>query len=82
VDEAVAGRPVRVAGEVLWYSEAKGWGIVRDELGHEIPVDYAAIAGEGFRSLRAGLKVELELSRGPRGPVVVRAFVLGTAAPP
>jgi cold shock protein len=80
-DETMAGGPLRVAGEVLWYSEAKGWGVVRDELGRELHVDYAAIAGEGLRSLRAGVAVELELGQGPRGPVVERVVALAARTP-
>jgi CspA family cold shock protein len=80
-DETTAGRPARVAGEMLWYSEAKGWGVVRDELGREMSVDYEAIIGEGFRSLRSGLAVELELAQGPRGPEVERVVALARIAP-
>jgi len=66
----------QVQGEVLWYSEAKGWGIVRDERGREVPVDYTAISGEGFRSLRTGQRVDLELSLGSCGPVAERVAVV------
>ena len=68
VDTAGAPRE-RLQGEVLWYSEQKGWGVVCDDRGRRVTVDYAAIAGEGFRSLRPGQRVELELSQEPRGPV-------------
>jgi CspA family cold shock protein len=59
-------------GEVLWYSEAKGWGMVRDARSREVAVDYTAISGEGFRFLRPGQRVDLELSCGPRGPIAER----------
>lgn len=82
-DSATAGGPrERQRGEVLWYSEPKGWGVVRDARGREVPVDYAAIAGEGFRSLRPGQPVELELREGPCGPVAERVVPLGEPAPP
>jgi CspA family cold shock protein len=76
---APAGRKERVAGEVIWYSEEKGWGMVRDESGRELAVDYGAINGGGFRTLHAGQRVELELSRAPRGLVAERVVPLDDA---
>jgi CspA family cold shock protein len=71
---AGAARP---SGEVLWFSQQKGWGIVRDEGGRRVLVDYAAIGGEGLRSLRPGQQIDLDVVETPHGPVAERVVPRG-----
>ena len=67
-------------GVVKWFDPKKGYGFIEQQGGEDIFVHYSGIAGNGFRSLRAGEKVEFEISQGPRGPQareVVRRQAVG-----
>lgn len=56
-------------GTVKWFNENRGYGFIRRESdGRPVYVHYADIAGEGFRTLSEGERVEFELFLGDRGP--------------
>jgi cold shock protein len=55
-------------GKVRWFSEEKGYGVIRPDDGKEdVSVHNTEIAGRGFRSLQEGERVTYELIRGPHG---------------
>ena len=54
-------------GFVKWFDTKKGYGFIEQPGGDDIFVHYSGIAGDGFRSLRAGEEVEFEVSQGPKG---------------
>jgi cold shock protein len=55
-------------GTVKWFSDAKGYGfITSDEGGDDLFVHHTAIAGEGYKSLAEGVKVEFESAEGAKG---------------
>jgi len=54
-------------GFVKWFDTKKGYGFIEQPGGDDIFVHYTGIAGDGFRSLRAGEEVEFEVSQGPKG---------------
>jgi CspA family cold shock protein len=58
----------RLRGTVKWFDTEKGWGFIRLEDGNEVFVHHSDIRGEGFRSLKDGAEVELEVERADRGP--------------
>jgi CspA family cold shock protein len=53
---------------VKWFDPEKGWGFIRLEDGNEVFVHHSDIQGSGFRSLRDGAEVELDVERADRGP--------------
>jgi CspA family cold shock protein len=53
-------------GRVKWFNDAKGFGFIETPQG-DVFVHHSAIVGEGFRSLREGQEVELEVAEGPKG---------------
>jgi CspA family cold shock protein len=55
------------AGKVKWFSDAKGFGFIETAEG-DVFVHHSVIEGQGFRSLREGQEVELEIEQGPKGP--------------
>ena len=56
-------------GTVKWFNDAKGYGFIApDEGSKDLFVHHSAIAGEGFKSLVEGSKVEFEAREGPKGP--------------
>jgi CspA family cold shock protein len=55
-------------GRVKWFSADKGYGFLESDEGSDVFVHYSAVAGEGFRSLNEGERVEFEVVDGTRGP--------------
>jgi len=55
-------------GFVKWFDTKKGYGFIEQPGGEDVFVHYSGIVGDGFKSLRAGEKVEFEVSQGPKGP--------------
>ena len=56
-------------GTVKWFNDAKGYGFITpDAGGKDLFVHHSAIAGDGFKSLAEGAKVEFEGAEGAKGP--------------
>jgi CspA family cold shock protein len=56
-------------GTVKWFSDEKGYGFITPEDGSkDLFVHHSGIAGEGFKSLSEGAKVEFEATEGQKGP--------------
>ena len=56
-------------GTVKWFNVSKGYGFISPEdAGKDLFVHHSAIAGDGFKSLTEGAKVEFEAAEGPKGP--------------
>jgi len=56
-------------GTVKWFNDAKGYGFIAPEDGgKDVFVHHTAIAGEGFKTLSEGAKVEFETAEGAKGP--------------
>lgn len=54
-------------GIVKWFNSEKGFGFIHRDEGDDVFVHYSAIAGEGFRSLEEGQRVEFEVVPGRKG---------------
>jgi CspA family cold shock protein len=48
-------------GQVRWFNDSKGYGIIEIEDGHTVFVHHTEIQGAGFRSLKQGQWVEFDL---------------------
>ena len=57
----------RSQGSVKWFNESKGFGFVQMDGGEEVFVHFSAIAGEGFRTLTEGDRIEFDVVEGPKG---------------
>jgi CspA family cold shock protein len=56
-------------GTVKWFSDEKGYGFVTpDEGDKDLFVHHSNIAGNGFKTLAEGAKVEFEPVEGTKGP--------------
>jgi len=56
-------------GTVKWFSDEKGYGFVTpDDGSKDLFVHFSGIAGEGFKTLTEGSKVEFEATEGQKGP--------------
>jgi CspA family cold shock protein len=54
-------------GTVKWFSNAKGYGFIKRDMGEDVFVHYSAIAGEGFRTLEEGQRVEFNVEETSKG---------------
>ena len=56
-------------GIVKWFNDDKGYGFITpDDGGKDLFVHHSGVAGEGFKSLAEGAKVEFEPTEGQKGP--------------
>ena len=53
-----------VTGTVKWFNESKGFGFIEQEGGPDVFVHFSAIAGDGFKTLAEGQKVEFTITEG------------------
>ena len=54
-------------GTVKWFSNEKGYGFIARDGGEDVFVHFSAIAGDGYKTLVEGQKVEFEVVQGPKG---------------
>jgi CspA family cold shock protein len=57
-----------VTGTVKWFNDAKGYGFIEQESGPDVFAHHSNIAGDGFKSLSEGQKVEFTITQGDKGP--------------
>jgi CspA family cold shock protein len=58
----------KVQGTVKWFNGSKGFGFIERDGGEDVFVHFSAIAGEGFRNLNEGDRVEFVVTEGEKGP--------------
>jgi CspA family cold shock protein len=57
----------RVTGTVKWFNDSKGFGFIEQEGGEDVFVHHTAIQIEGFKTLKEGQKVTMEVTQGQKG---------------
>ncbi|MGH3102539.1 MAG: cold-shock protein [Gaiellaceae bacterium] len=56
-------------GTVKWFNDAKGYGFIAPEEGDkDLFVHHSNVAGEGFKTLVEGARVQFESREGAKGP--------------
>ena len=56
-------------GTVKWFNDAKGYGFIAPDGGSkDLFVHHSSIAGDGYKSLAEGARVEFEEREGSKGP--------------
>ena len=58
----------RVSGTVKWFNDNKGFGFIEQEGGKDVFVHFSAITSDGFKSLKEGQRVTMEVTSGQKGP--------------
>jgi cold shock protein len=57
------------SGTVKWFNDSKGYGFITpDDGAKDLFVHHSSIAGDGFKSLAEGARVEFEAREGQKGP--------------
>ena len=65
-------------GTVKWFNDSKGYGFIApEEGGKDLFVHHTSIAGEGFKSLVEGARVEYEQREGSKGPEATNVVPVG-----
>jgi len=54
-------------GTVKWFNNAKGYGFITRENGEDLFVHFKSIAGEGYKTLKQGEKVQFDVEQGQKG---------------
>jgi CspA family cold shock protein len=66
-------------GTVKWFNNAKGYGFITpDGETKDVFVHHTQIAGEGYKSLTEGQKVEFEVREGQKGPEATNVSPIGS----
>jgi CspA family cold shock protein len=66
-------------GTVKWFNNAKGYGFITpDGESKDVFVHHSQIAGEGYKSLNEGQKVEFEVREGQKGPEATNVTPVGS----
>lgn len=65
----------RVTGTVKWFNDDKGFGFVEREGGQDVFVHHTAIQMEGFKTLKEGQSVTMEVTQGEKGPQAENVIV-------
>jgi CspA family cold shock protein len=55
-------------GTVKFFSDTKGWGFISVDGGPEVFCHHSAIQMDGFKTLKEGQKVSLDVVDGTKGP--------------
>ena len=65
------------SGTVKWFNDSKGYGFITPEDGgKDVFVDHSEIAGEGFKTLAEGARVEFEPRQGDKGPEATKVALI------
>jgi CspA family cold shock protein len=65
-------------GTVKWFNDSKGYGFIApEEGGKDLFVHHSNIAGDGFKSLSEGARVEYEQREGSKGPEATNVVAVG-----
>ncbi len=65
-------------GTVKWFNNSKGYGFITpDGETKDVFVHHSQIAGEGYKSLNEGQKVEFEVREGAKGPEATNVGAIG-----
>ena len=65
-------------GTVKWFSASKGFGFIAPEDGGaDLFIHFSNIAGNGYRNLEEGQKVEFEAQQGKKGMEATNVTVIG-----
>ena len=67
------------SGTVKWFNDSKGYGFIQPEDGgKDVFVHFSQIAGEGFKTLTEGAKVEFETREGQKGPEATNVQIVSS----
>ena len=56
-----------VSGTIKWFNDSKGFGFIEQEGGGDVFVHHSAIQADGFKSLKEGQAVTMEVTQGQKG---------------
>ena len=66
------------SGTVKWFNDSKGYGFITpDEGSKDLFVHFSNIAGEGFKTLTEGTRVEYDEREGQKGPEATNVAIVG-----
>ena len=69
------------SGRVKWFDSKKGFGFIEAaELEKDVFVHHSGIAGDGYRHLKEGDKVDFDIEETDKGPQAVNVRLTGDSA--
>jgi CspA family cold shock protein len=62
---------------VKWFSSEKGYGFISQESGEDVFVHFSGIEGSGYKNLEENMKVEFDVTQGPKGLQATNVRIVG-----
>lgn len=63
-----SGHSAQISGTVKWFNPSKGFGFISRDDGDDVFVHHSVIEADGYKNLREGQQVVMEVAQDPRGP--------------
>ncbi|WP_180171440.1 cold-shock protein [Acinetobacter sp. YH12023] len=55
------------SGIVKWFNEGKGFGFIQSDSGEDLFAHYSEINMSGYKALKEGQRVQIEITQGKKG---------------
>lgn len=63
-------------GTVIWFSNSRGYGFAQPADGRDVFVHYSNIQMSGYKTLKAGQKIQFDIEQIDKGPNAINIVIV------